>query len=47
MSDNNLGYLVAAYSLFFIGIALYVRRIARLQGAVEEELRELRERLKR
>ena len=43
----NLGYLFAAYTAVFAGIFLYVRRLARRSAELEEEVRELRERLGR
>ena len=46
MSDN-LGYLFAAYAAVWIGIALYARRLGQRQRELDEELRELRERLGR
>ena len=38
---DNLGYLVAAYSLIFAGIFLYVMFVARRQARLEVELEEM------
>ena len=38
---TNLGYLFAAYSLIFAGIALYVLFIARRQARLELECQEM------
>ena len=45
--NGNMGYLFAAYAAVWIGIALYVRSLGQRQRDLEEELRELRERLRR
>lgn len=39
---ENLGYLFAAYSFVWIGIFVYVRRLANKSRALEEQLDELR-----
>lgn len=46
MSDN-LGYLFAAFAAVWLGIFLYVRRLARRGRELEEELQDLRRRLER
>jgi CcmD family protein len=43
----NLGYLFAAYTAVWIGIFVYVRRLARKSRALEEQLAELRRSLER
>jgi CcmD family protein len=42
---TNLPYLFAAYALVWIGLFVYLRRLARRSRELEEEVRELRERL--
>ena len=42
-----MGYLFAAYAAVWIGITLYVRSLGQRQRELEEELRELRERIGR
>lgn len=42
---TNLGYLFAAYTAVWIGIFFYLRRVARRARDLEDEIRELRERL--
>ena len=44
---TNLPYLFAAYALVWIGLFVYLRRLARRSRELEEEVRELRERLGR
>jgi len=44
---DNLGYLFAAYTAVWLGIFLYLRRLARRGHDLEEEVRELRRRLER
>lgn len=46
MSDN-LGYLFAAFTAVWLGIFVYVQRLARRGRELEEELRDLRRRLER
>ena len=46
MSDN-LGYLFAAFTAVWLGIFLYVRRLARHGRELEDEVRELRRRIER
>jgi CcmD family protein len=43
---EHLGYLAAAYSVFFVAIFLYVVFLWRRQRALEAELRALEARLK-
>ncbi len=38
---DNLGYLVAAYSLIFVGLFLYVMFIARRQARLEADAGEM------
>jgi CcmD family protein len=45
--SDNLGYLFAAFTAVWLGIFLYVRRLARRGRELEEELQELRRRLER
>jgi CcmD family protein len=45
--SDNLGYLFAAFTAVWLGIFVYVRRLARRGRELEEELRELRRRLER
>jgi CcmD family protein len=45
--SDNLGYLFAAFTAVWLGIFIYVRRLARRGQELEEELRELRRRLER
>ena len=44
MSDN-LGYLFAAYTAVWLGIFLYLRRLARRGRELEDEVRDLRRRI--
>jgi len=44
---TNLGYLFAAYTAVWLGIALYVWHLGRRTAALQDELHELRERLAR
>ena len=44
---TNLPYLFAAYALVWIGLFVYLRRLARRSRELEDEVRELRERLGR
>ena len=44
---TNLPYLFAAYALVWIGLFVYLRRLARRSRELEEEVRELREQLHR
>jgi CcmD family protein len=39
---ENMPYLFAAYAVVWIGIFLYVMRLARRSRELEEEIRELR-----
>jgi len=39
---ENLGYLFAAYTVVWIGIFLYVRRLAKRGRELEEEIADLR-----
>lgn len=41
-----MGYLFAAYAAVWIGIVVYVRSLGRRQQALEEELEELRQKLR-
>jgi CcmD family protein len=45
--SDNLGYLFAAFTAVWLGIFVYVRRLARRGRELVEELRELRRRLER
>lgn len=45
--SGNLGYLCAAFTAVWLGIFLYLRRLARRGRELEEELHELRRRLER
>jgi CcmD family protein len=45
--SDNLGYLFAAFAAVWLGIFLYVRRLARRGRELEEELHDLRRRLER
>jgi CcmD family protein len=45
--SDNLGYLFAAFAAVWLGIFLYVRRLARRGRELEEELQDLRRRLER
>jgi CcmD family protein len=45
--SDNLGYLFAAFAAVWLGIFLYVRRLARRGQELEEELQDLRRRLER
>jgi CcmD family protein len=45
--SENLGYLFAAFTAIWLGIFLYVQRLARRGRELEEELRDLRRRLER
>jgi len=42
---DNLGYLLAGFGTVWIGIFLYVRRLARRSAELQTELAELRRRL--
>jgi CcmD family protein len=42
---DNLGYLFAAYTAVWLGIFLYVRRLARRGQELEDEVRELQRRV--
>jgi CcmD family protein len=44
---TNLGYLFAAYTAVFAGIALYVMRLGRRTRELEREIEALRDRLGR
>jgi len=44
---SNLGYLFAAYTFVWIGIFVYLRRLARKSRVLEEQLAELRRSLER
>ena len=44
MSDH-LGYLFAAYTAVWLGIFLYLRRLARRGRELEDEIRDLRRRI--
>jgi len=44
---TNLGYLFAAYTAVFVGIALYVVRLGRRTRELEREIESLRDRLSR
>ena len=44
---SNLGYLFAAFTAVWLGIFLYVQRLARRGRELEEELADLRRRLER
>jgi CcmD family protein len=44
---DHLGYLFAAYTLVWIGIFVYVRRLARKSRALEDQIAELRRTLER
>lgn len=44
---NNLGYLFAAYTAVFAGIALYMMRLGRRTRELEREVESLRDRLGR
>jgi CcmD family protein len=44
---TNLPYLFAAYAVVWVGLFVYLRRLARRSREIEEEIRELRERLGR
>ena len=44
MSDN-LGYLYAANTAVWLGIFLYLRRLARRGRELEDEIRDLRRRI--
>jgi len=44
---SNLGYLFAAYTLVWIGIFVYVRRLAKKSRVLEEQLDELRRSIER
>lgn len=39
---TNLGYLFAAYTAVWIGLFVYLRRLARQSRELEEEIAELR-----
>lgn len=45
MTGDNLGYLFAAYTAVWLGIFVYVRRLARRGRELEDEIRELERRL--
>jgi CcmD family protein len=45
--SDNLGYLFAAFAAVWLGIFLYVRRLARRGRELEEQLQDLRRRLER
>jgi len=47
VTDHNLGYLFAAYTAVWIGVFIYVRRLARRSRELEEEIGDLRRRLDR
>jgi CcmD family protein len=42
---DNLGYLFAAYTAVWLGIFVYVRRLARRGRELEDEIRDLRRRI--
>lgn len=42
---TNLGYLFAAYTAVFVGIALYVARLGRRTRELEREIDALRDRV--
>jgi len=42
---TNMGYLFAAYTAVFVGIALYVARLGRRTRELEREIESLRGRL--
>ena len=44
---TNLGYLFAAYTAVFAGIALYLARLGRRTRDLEREIESLRDRLGR
>jgi CcmD family protein len=44
---KNLGYLFAAYTAVFLGIALYVARLGRRTRELAREIESLRDRLTR
>jgi CcmD family protein len=44
---NNFPYLFAAYAAIWIGLFLYVRRLARRSRELEEEIQDLRRQLGR
>jgi CcmD family protein len=43
--DSNFGYLVAAYGIVWIGIALYVARLGAQIGGLRRDVSALRETL--
>jgi len=43
--SDNLGYLFAAYTAVWLGIFLYLRRLARRGRELEDEIRDLRRRI--
>ncbi len=43
---TNVGYLFAAFAAVWVGIFLYVRRVAGKSRELEEEVRDLRSRLR-
>jgi CcmD family protein len=43
--DDNLGYLVAAYTIIWVAIAGYVFRLARIQSRIRREIDALRRRV--
>jgi CcmD family protein len=43
--DDNLGYLVAAYTIIWVAIAGYVFRLARIQSRLRREIDALRRRV--
>ncbi len=45
--SSNLGYLFAAYTAVWLGIFLYVRRLAGRARELEEEVRDLKRHLER
>jgi len=47
MTDHNLGYLFTAYTAVWIGVFIYVRRLARRGRELEEEIGDLRRCLER
>ncbi len=44
---TNLPYLFAAYTAVWVGVFLYLRRLARLERDLEDEVRALRRSLQR
>jgi CcmD family protein len=44
---DHLSFLIAAYAVVWIGVLLYVSALARRNGALERDIEELRDELKK